>query len=296
MRTSFYALAVLFLVGSVCSDVVADDRMGKDETYLKWNQVADKAQCPEEETFLWVKHAAGEDCVRYFAGAPLYDVSVAVVMMYGDRDRVMRRPISMIKSNTADAQRAIAQKASEAVGIPVIVLARPGTYGSTGDHSARRTVREFAPLNAALDALKQRYRIERFALFGHSGGATAAAALLSFGRTDVRCAVLTSGAFNFKERARIWAVSDGRPLRAFPADSYDPIDHVDGIREDPNRSIYILGSPRDNVTPWGLQRDYALAVRDAGHWVIFNEVAGVPPSYHNLKGNVALEAIEHCAK
>ena len=119
----------------------------------------------------------------------------------GDRVSLIKRPPQEIPANTADAQRRQAQAIFRRTGLPTLIIARPGTYGSSGNHYRRRQVEEFRALNAAVDAIKARYAIQRFILSGHSGGATAASALLTFGRRDIDCAVLTSGAWGLLERA-----------------------------------------------------------------------------------------------
>jgi len=91
-------------------------------------------------------------------------------------------------------QKSRTERTVQVFGVSVIVLERPGTFGSSGNHLRRGQVAEFLVLNSALDAIRQRYNIQQFVLMGHSGGATAAAALLTLGRNDVSCAVLTSGA------------------------------------------------------------------------------------------------------
>ena len=71
-------------------------------------------------------------------------------------------------------------------------LARPGTEGSTGEHSQRRTPREIDLISAALDAIKSRHGYARLHIAAYGEGAHAAAALLAK-RSDLGCVVLASG-------------------------------------------------------------------------------------------------------
>src|SRR5690606_16095272 len=129
---------------------------------LLWNRVADRQNCPDAASYLWVGHVEGADCVRYFAGRDLKEAPVVIVTFSGDRDRAMRRSPEEIRNNTRRSQESIAARLSKQAGFPVVIVARPGTYGSSGDHRKRRQAREFLALEGALSALKLRYGIGEF--------------------------------------------------------------------------------------------------------------------------------------
>lgn len=265
---------------------------------LAWTAPAQRSACPDATSYLWVSHPEGQDCVRYFASQDLAGAHTVLVVFSGDRDRSRKLPVQDIRNNTRELRERLARSYAERVGIPVAIMARPGTYGSSGDHRKRRQLREFLAMDAGLSALAQRYGVTRFALLGHSGGATLAAGLLTFGRTDIACAVLTSGAFDLRERDRRRAVARGRPppseaslnRRAY----FDPLYAVDGIQADPARRIYVLGNPRDTVTPYDLQKRFADAVAQAGHHVELREVAAVAPHYHDLRGRAGQNTVRAC--
>lgn len=269
--------------------------------WLSWNTPADRSLCPDEPTFAWVEHEQGEECIRYFPGEKIQNAPVVIAQFYGDRDRVMRKPVDQIRNNTRRSQEGYAARQTGRAGVPVVVVARPGTYGSSGDHGQRRQPGEYASLNAALDRIKERYGIQRFVLLGHSGGATAAAALLTLGRTDVRCAVISSGAFDLLNRAEMLREARGRRPRpgldtTGLAAPYDPLDHIQEIAHNPERVVIILGNPKDKVTPFPLQLAFANALEDAGHRVQVHIHPAKGPSYHNLLGNVAIETAGGCAR
>jgi hypothetical protein len=73
-----------------------------------------------------------------------------------------------------------------------IYLARIGVDGTSGSHLSRKTVLELHLMNAALDALKDRYGFEGFHLAGQSGGSRLVGALIEM-RRDIACTVLGSG-------------------------------------------------------------------------------------------------------
>lgn len=282
-------LFLLLLVGAVAHA----------ETPLLWSQPAVKQNCPSGDDAVWVQFSGGKACIRYFSAGDLHDAPQALVVFKGDRAALIKRPPAEIPGNTADALQHQAQSIMRKTALPTVIVARPGTYGSSGNHHRRRQEAEFLALNAALDAIKARYGIQHFILSGHSGGATAASALLALGRRDIDCAVLSSGAWGLLERAqrnRQQRGEDSGQARDTTglAHPWDPLDHVDGVVADPARLILVVGSPQDRNTPFDLQTRFADALRERGHQVRLLERPGVAPEYHNLRGNPAISDISLC--
>jgi len=269
------------------------------ETPLLWNQPAVRQNCPVGDDAVWVQYSGGEACIRYFSAGDLHDAPQALVIFKGDRASLIKRPPAEIPANTADALQRQAQTIMRKTALPTVIVARPGTYGSSGNHYHRRQVEEFLALNAALDAIKARYGIQHFILSGHSGGATAASALLALGRRDIDCAVLASGAWGLLERAQRMRQQHGE-VSGQARDStglahpWDPLDHVNGVAVDPARLILVVGSPQDRNTPFDLQARFADALRERGHQVRLLERPGVAPEYHNLQGNPGINDVGLC--
>lgn len=266
---------------------------------LLWNQPAKQDNCPINEDAVWVNYDGGKACIRYFAGGNLQSAANVLVVLPGDRDAFMHRDPVAIPNNTREAQDLRAQKLAEKAQLPVIILARPGTYGSSGDHANRRQRAEFLAIDAALTQLRQRYQIEKFVLSGQSGGATAAAAVMTLGRQDVSCAILTSGAYGLLERAERLRVARGersQPNRDITGrlNPYDPLDHIANIPPDPNRHILVIGNLQDRVTPFDLQVKFATALRNHGHTVSLIEWPAASPKFHNLKSNALLKNLLQC--
>lgn len=283
----------LFMILFICLNAKAE--------LLQWSSKPDFATCEQTDDAVWAEYTAGQDCIRFFPAGALKDAPVAVVLLRGDTEGWVRRKPADIPDNTAEAQKNRADRTAQAIGLPVIVLARPGTYGSSGNHLRRRQAAEFLALNAALDAIQKRYGIKRFVLMGHSGGATAAAAILTLGRKDVSCAVLTSGAFGLLERAQILRAEAGvkqRPGRDTTGLTapYDPLEHISGIAQDSHRSIIVIGNPRDRVTPFSLQRRFVELLNLNGHAVHLVTHDAFPPNYHNLRDNIGLKEAAACAR
>ncbi|MDX9886569.1 hypothetical protein [Thauera sp.] len=269
------------------------------EVPLPWGAAAERAHCPDTSSFAWVTHPEGSDCIRYFAAGDLEKAPIVVAIFSGDRDRLLKYRSDEIPGNTRRSREAIAAKFSRQSGLPVVLVSRPGIYGSSGNHLKRRQAREYRALDAALSSLKKRYGIGQFALLGHSGGATAAAGILTLGREDILCAVLSSGAFDLDERARRRAAATGRS-EAENRDTtgvnapFDPLHHVEGIAFSPSRRIYVLGNAADQVTPFDLQKKFADVVAKAGHHVELRDIPASPPRFHDLLGGVGLKTIQAC--
>lgn len=136
---------------------------------------------------------------------------------------------------------------------------------------------------------------------GHSGGATVGAALLTLGRTDISCAVLTSGAYDLINRARMarelygWKVRPGYDTTGLPS-PYDPLKHVAGVVHDPGRMIVVIGNKKDRTTPFVFQKKFADALRSRGHRVRLMTHPAKPPSYHILKDSIGLMTAARCAR
>src|SRR5262249_2653248 len=121
-----------------------------------------------------------------------------VVFLQGDRLGVLNLrtgafavPDSERDINTDDLAK-VAVSLSRQTKNTALYLARVGLEGSSGDHRMRHSVLELNATNAALDAIKKRYKFEGFHLIGQSGGAHLVAGLLGL-RQDVGCAVIGSG-------------------------------------------------------------------------------------------------------
>lgn len=272
-----------------------------DDLPLLWNTPADQASCIDPDSALWVRFASGQACIRYFSASSLEHAPVVIVMFHGDRNMEMHRAPQTIAGNTLRAKDKQAAALSQRAGVPVVIVARPGTYGSSGNHGQRRQASEFQALDAALDQLRQRYSIGRFVLLGHSGGATAVAALLTLGRKDVQCAVMTSGAFALLERARMIRLGKGLPPREGRDTNgllhpYDPLQHVDGIARVPDRPLFVMGNRNDQIAPFALQEQFYQALRDAGLEVQLIDTPASGPTFHQLRNDIGLKTAAQCAQ
>ena len=69
-------------------------------------------------------------------------------------------------------------------------------------------------MNAAVDMIKERYKIGRLAVAGQSGGGSVVASLLSLGRRDIACAAPASGALDIGGLYRLRAAAMTRSIFA----------------------------------------------------------------------------------
>jgi hypothetical protein len=123
---------------------------------LQWSLKPDFATCQKTDDAVWAEYAGGQDCIRFFSGGTIKDAPVVIVLLRGDTVGWVKRKPADIPDNTVEAQKGRAERTAQVIDVPVIVLERPGTFGSTGNHLRRRQAPEFLALNSALDAIKQR--------------------------------------------------------------------------------------------------------------------------------------------
>lgn len=299
----FRRLSLLLLSSLVLplADAGAEERFAVES--LVDGAPAERRSCSNEAGTVWVEHALGSECIRYFPSQHVDRARIAVIEFHGDR-LVGKKPVAY-RDNSQAAQLKLAQQEADAAGVPWIRVGRPGVYGSSGDHRQRRQEKEFRTLNAAVTAIRRRHQIEQLVLVGHSGGATAVAALLTMGRTDVRCAVMASGAFYLLERAADIRARHAPAARAVAPSllrdttglrhPYDPAQHIEGIAPDRDRVLIFVGDPQDTVAPYALQRRFASALMQAGHAVLIKPVEARGSAHHDT-GLPARALAGRCAK
>src|SRR5437899_4976031 len=172
-----------------------------------------RERCAATAQTLWLNVDQQDFCIRYFLSTVGGKGLRPVVFLTGDRFGTVDTktwqwiPVSEDKNagvtydptnpaqhgdaNTDDLMKT-ADAFSKMAKTTAIYLARIGVDGTSGNHIFRKTLLELHLMNAALDAIKQRYSFEGFHLAGQSGGSTLVTALAA-GRRDVNCAVSGSG-------------------------------------------------------------------------------------------------------
>jgi hypothetical protein len=141
-----------------------------------------------------------------------------------------------------------------------MLLSRPGTFGSSGEHKQRRRLLEPQLMSAALDEVKARHGISDLVLVGLSGGGHTVASLIGW-RSDIVCAVPTSSVSSPRLR---WE-GLGRPtdLTGY-ADSYEPVNNLKREIMHPKLRVFVLGDPEDSNVRWSTQTPLAVRLKELG--------------------------------
>jgi len=171
-----------------------------------------------------------------------------------------------------------AEQISVSLDRTFVALARPGIFGSSGNHQERRRPREVAIVGAALDALKAAFGWTTIDLAGFSGGGHLVAALIA-DRSDVGCAVIASGVVSVRQRnAEMKWETD---VTGF-SDFVDPIDPIERVAQCPPRQVIILTDPEDKIVPSASQSAYVAALRKVGVSVEHRLIRALEPTRHVL--------------
>jgi len=226
--------------------------------------------CARVPNGLWIEVDGQGDCVRCYAQGLSSSANPRCLVFFGgDVMLWTTKGVRYITPSYAASSPSVIEgdmaEWSREAGLPAIYLARPGIYGSSGDHNMRRRYREIALMSCALDRIKERHGISSFILAGQSGGGQIVAALLNW-RTDVEAAVITSGLVSTKQGAAYWENRREIPGRLLydAAAFYDPVDEVERIPQDPAPQIYVISDPEDRSVPFYSQLYYVRRLRAAG--------------------------------
>lgn len=270
---------------------------------------ATEAGCRALPDAVWIEARGRRECLRYAVGGTGHGATTAIVYIPGDPAGIAYRyaggrmqvdRVNPIYEATAESRRVAAETLAGAMeGVPVFLMARPGMYGSSGNHGEdRHTLAEVDLLDAALTALKQRHGLRDFVLSGFSSGGLIVANLLAR-RHDIRCAVIASAPLDLTlfHRGPNGMLTEDFALRE--AALADPMRSVDEIR--PGAEIFVIGDSRDRSVPhaaWGAwvraARAEGLSVTEAAIRGGDRPELGGGPTYH-ITARWSLEVAYGCA-
>lgn len=235
-----------------------------DDALAKEARSAELCEAVEGRIFVTVER--GSECVAYFATKGSAGNRSAVIFLDGDINLERYQDQKRIATNRTARQKFL-QTWADKLGRRYIEIYRLGINGSSGNHGDRRRPHESVVINEALEILKKRLGLDRLVLAGQSGGSTIAASLLTFGRADISCAVLGSGAFEVVDLDLAFRRSKGSLVTrdTLARSMYDPSQNIDGVAKDPARRIFVLGDEADQKTPFAQQVRFTNALRKAGH-------------------------------
>jgi pimeloyl-ACP methyl ester carboxylesterase len=215
------------------------------------------AQCSAITDTVWVTVSGRDFCVRYYLSTAGGEGLRPVVFIQGDyfgkldpRTWSFPDPSDAKDINTDDLMK-MADAFSKLAKTTAIYLARIGVEGTSGNHTARKTVLELNLMNAALDAVKRRYGFEGFHLVGQSGGAKIVGALSGL-RRDIACAVAGSGPL----------MSPGGPRIADPARTFfDVTQSIPQLARNPMLRLMLVTDPSDKRVPIAQQTGFVDKMR-----------------------------------
>ena len=244
---------------------------------------ATEAACRALPDGLWVSAGERQECIRYGSGGTQGPPRTALIYIPGDPGGASYSlaggvPTIERASEYYELSQETRDFGADALsgamgGIPVILMARPGMHGSSGNHAQdRHTEAEVALLDAAVSQLRQRYGFPDLALFGFSSGGTIVANLLAR-RSDIRCAVIGSAPLDLEQ---FYERQDGRTSDYYTMhrdDLADPMRTVGSIRS--GATIFVIGDQRDRNVPADAWGSWVAAASRAGLHVYSAEISGL---------------------
>lgn len=257
-----------------------------------------KDACEIADHHVWVQVDGRGDCIAFHPTAGLSGAKQAVFYFEGDIPASYRHNRRGLSRHLASLRRTL-DGLARTYNVPYVLVARPGTFGSTGSHEDRRKVREYQLMRQAIEGIRTRFEIGEVSLAGQSGGATIAGALLTLGLTGVRCVAPASGGFDLSAMLDWHASRRGYPpthreLPASISESLSVMDRLGNVRVEARRRIFVIGDKDDKVTPFDQQRRFAEALKEAGHHAELVEAEASGPEQHGL-ALTALRVVGLCA-
>jgi hypothetical protein len=244
---------------------------------------ANPEQCAAVANAVWARTPSGEaECIRYWAAGIPAGNPVPRVLVYIPSDQMAfdQTEASYPTRNPRIVQGLVDGMQSRA-GVPFVLLSRPGTFGSSGEHKQRRRELEPRLMSSALDEIKKRHAITELVLVGLSGGGHVVASLLGW-RSDIVCAVPASSVSS--PRLRWQGMGRSSDLTGH-VDSYEPVDHLKRELFHPKLRVFVLGDPKDSNVPWSTQTPLAARLKELGAAVELLAGEGSDSQRHSLGGS-----------
>lgn len=242
--------------------------------------------CRAVASAVWVQSPHGNECIRYWAaGFGAAPARRAVIFFHGDVLANGGAPAEYQAQTPEKLQRDADQWAAR-LGVPYIFVGRPGTHGSSGEHTQRRRIGESVLMSVAVDAIKASYGIEELVIAGQSGGGHVTASLLA-ARSDIVCAVPTSSVSSprLRQTMRNWTVD-----ATGYDDSYEPVEHLVKAKMNKNLRVFVVGDPQDSNVLWAPQTILSRRLSEIG---VANEILegeGTGPARHGMARSARIVA------
>ncbi len=243
-----------------------------------------QAECQAIRDTVWVNVDGRDFCVRYYLSTAGGEGRVPVIFLQGDylgkldlKNLTWIGPSETTDIDTENLKRT-ADGFSKMAKTTAIYLARIGVDGTSGDHRSRKTLLELHLMNAALDAIKQRYNFLGFHLVGQSGGSKLVGGLIAL-RRDVACAVSGSGPLAAPNGSRNDAGHGSLdPGRTF----FDVAQHIAEIAHNGTLRVLVVTDPTDKRVPLAQQVGFVDKMRQAGRSVPEFMVEATDKEHHGV--------------
>lgn len=242
---------------------------------------ASPAHCSQVTHAVWARtEHHGEECIRYWMAGLEGSAKPSNVLVYIPGDQlVFDSPDADYAKRSPTSMQLIAEGIYARVKVPVVLLSRPGIFGSSGEHKLRREAGESRLMSAALDQIKARHAVANYSLVGLSGGGHIVAALLAW-RDDILCAVPTSSVSSPKLR---WRLMGRTTDLTGSTKSYEPVDMLQSSSHfHPQLRVFVLGDPMDTSVPWSTQTPLANRLKEMGVATTLITGVGSDPQRHML--------------
>jgi hypothetical protein len=289
VASKFGPLTMTLAAVALASTGAAAEIISKEEMLHGITTTRDR--CAATEQTLWLSVDRQDFCVRYYLSTAGGEGTRPVVFLSGDRFGTIRNwqwvpaskdnnagitfdptnPASHGDVNTNDLVRT-ADAFSKLAKTTAIYLARMGVDGTSGNHVFRKTLLELHLMNAALDALKQRYGFEGFHLAGQSGGSTLVTGLAGL-RHDVACAVSGSGRLG---------ISGGGSSKEPARTHIDPLGFVPSIAHNRLVHFFMITDSADRTVPARQQTPFAENMSRAGRSIPQYFVTAIDDFHHGV--------------
>src|SRR5215468_1616376 len=261
------------------------------------NDSAPTNGCSGSGTAVFVEYKIWSECLSFLVLGKGEGVHAAIIFVGGDVPVGRRLPTHEMLHTFAEYSGAISVSRDEHV--PVIILGRPGLYGSSGNHQYRHHPMEYGLVAKAIELLVQRFELVRVALVGHSGGSSAIMGALSLGAKEGDCVVVASGNYaiaytTVRKYENAAKPVSGEQKQALQRHIFNHHTSLTGIIHSPRR-IFLVGDITDQFAPFLQQVRYAESLETAGYPVRLIEATAPNGDGHTFI-NMSLEAAAHCLK
>ena len=262
----------------------------RDEDVLNGTEATEALR--DQPGRVWVDIDNESHSLRFY-GRVVREDRNPLILLEGDRLRGTnkRGDLRVIGRHGEESARMKQRKAEQtaiALDRTFVNLARPGVFGSTGDHGQRRRRRETEIVNAAISHLKEVFGWSRLNIAGQSGGGHLVGMLLSL-REDIDHAVIASGNVAVWQRLREKGLAEDMTGYGDPV---DPIDHVNVVAQHAPKSVIMLTDLRDKAVSATSQTAYFEALKKAGINVVQRHLPGDGDEHHGLMQAALLAAAD----